>query len=95
MDIETLMKVQFPEELERFHPITFNILEIITQPWVEAFLYRDIHFAVAAMILEHRMRSYIIKYYENKYKGDGTITKYNNFFKGLGRNNVKKWFVSL
>ena len=27
MDIETLMKVQFPEELERFHPITFNILE--------------------------------------------------------------------
>lgn len=86
MNIETLMKVQFPEELEQFHPITFNILEVITQPWAGAFLYRDIHFAVAAMILEHRMRSYIMKYYENEYAGDGTITKYNNFFKGLGRN---------
>ena len=53
MNIETLMKVQFPEDLERFHPITFQILEIITQPWAEAFLYRDIDFAVAAIILVH------------------------------------------
>ena len=95
MNIETLMKVQFPEELERYNPIIFHILEIITQPWAKAFLYRDIDFAVAAIILEHRMRSYITCKYEKEYNEKdnndrknrknryGTITTYNNFFTGL------------
>ena len=87
MDIETLMKVKFPEELERYHPITFNILEIITQPWAEVFPVKDMDFGFAAVILEHRMESYIRARYKNTYNGynknngdvRGSIEKYNNF----------------